>query len=209
MLELVFLGTGGDCVAVNQRKTAGMILRTANTIVHVDPGPGALSELVNHRIDPRKLSAVLTTQDVFERAHDVPALRWAATLNGLEKRQLDALELDDVDVKAIKMQKGMAFVFQVADCSLLYTPVPDVSLPTADIIVMAGKPTKKFVSKLKPKLMILTHFGEDQLKQNPIYLARELSLLGPKVITAEDGLLVSPMDYSAIRKQKSLRFLKK
>jgi len=207
MLELIFLGTGGDCVAINQRKTAGMLVRTKSAIVHVDPGPGALSELANHKIDPRKLSAVLVSQETFERSHDVAALKWAATLNGLEERSFDARSLEDVEVKEFKRGSACAFGLQVADCSLLYTPIADTSVPTADIIVLAGKPTKKFISKLNPKLVILTHFGEDQLKQNPIYLARELSLLGPKVIAAEDGLLVSPMDYSAIREQKSLRFL--
>ncbi|MBW3019454.1 hypothetical protein KY329_04710 [Candidatus Woesearchaeota archaeon] len=210
--ELIFLGTAGDCVSIGRRSGAGLLLKTERTLLHIDPGPGALVDLVRAGHDPRKISAILVSKVSFERSHDVPALKWAATLNNLQSKDIVLLptddwhlkEFNDVKIEKIPLESSAAFLFRLPDTKILYTPELTSALPESDILVLAGKPIKKHIQKLKPTLLILTHFGEDVLKKSPIYLARELSDENTKVISAEDGLSVSPMDYSASSKQKSL-----
>lgn len=202
--ELIFLGTGGNCVSIGNRSGAGMLLRTDRSLIHVDPGPGALLDLVRAGYSTKKLSAVLVSEHSLERSHDLAALKWSATMNGLDRKDLDTREFQDIELKEVDLGRSRAFYFRLPDCTVLYTPKADKSLPAADIIVMAGKPTKAMISRLKPRLMILTHFGEEVEKSSPIYMARELSELGFKVIAAEDGMVVSPMDYSASNEQKAL-----
>jgi len=210
--ELIFLGTAGDCVSIGRRSGAGMLLKTEKSLLHIDPGPGALVDLVRAGYNPRKLSAVLVSKITFERSHDISALKWAATLNNLENKDLiirpddefQVKEFEDIKIERVPLENSAAFLFRLPDAKILYTPELNSSLPECDILVLAGKPIKKHIQKLKPTLLILTHFGEAALTKSPIYLARELSDEHTKVISAEDGLSVSPMDYSASSKQKSL-----
>ncbi len=64
---------------------------------------------------------------------------------------------------------------------------------------------KKIIEQVKPKLAILTHFGEDMLNANPMYEARDIQRsTGIQTIAAFDGFKIDPRSYSAISAQKSL-----
>lgn len=68
----------------------------------------------------------------------------------------------------------------------------------------------KIINKAKPKLAILTHFGNKLMNINPIYEAREIQKqTGVQVIAAEDGMAIDPISYSADLKQKTLNLYKK
>jgi len=68
----------------------------------------------------------------------------------------------------------------------------------------------KIITKVKPKLAILTHFGNKLMNTNPIYEAREIQKqTGVQVIAAEDGMAIDPLSYSADLKQKTLNLYKK
>jgi len=55
----------------------------------------------------------------------------------------------------------------------------------------------KIVSHVRPKLVILTHFGSDMLKADPILEAREVQrITGVQTIAAQDGLIISPSGVS-------------
>lgn len=61
------------------------------------------------------------------------------------------------------------------------------------------------LSKLKPNLVILTHFGSKSLQQDPIEVAREIQRkTGVQIISAKDGLTLNPIDYSSGERQKRL-----
>jgi len=63
----------------------------------------------------------------------------------------------------------------------------------------------KFLSKTKPKLAILTHFGIKMIDADPIYEAREIhKKCGIQVIAAKDGFVVNPVSYASSLKQKKL-----
>ena len=54
----------------------------------------------------------------------------------------------------------------------------------------------KIVSHVRPKLAVLTHFGLEMLKADPIQEAREVQrITGVQTIAAKDGLAISPEGY--------------
>lgn len=64
----------------------------------------------------------------------------------------------------------------------------------------------KIISKIKPQLAVITHFGIKMIEADPIQEARDIQrATGCTVIAAKDGLSISPKSYSAIMKQKSLK----
>ncbi|MDP3733946.1 MAG: hypothetical protein Q8R37_01840, partial [Nanoarchaeota archaeon] len=51
----------------------------------------------------------------------------------------------------------------------------------------------KIIAHVKPKLAILTHFGLEMLKADPLNEAREIQrITGVQTIAASDGLTITP-----------------
>lgn len=67
----------------------------------------------------------------------------------------------------------------------------------------------KILQKVRPKLAVITHFGADMLKANPMYEVREIKKLsGVNCIAAEDGMSIDPVSYNATVTQKTLTMYK-
>lgn len=65
--------------------------------------------------------------------------------------------------------------------------------------------TVKIVAKVKPRLVIITHFGIKMIKEDPIIQAREIQRrTGVQTIAAKDGMVITPGTYSAKSRQKTL-----
>ena len=63
----------------------------------------------------------------------------------------------------------------------------------------------KIIDKVNPKLAVITHFGINMIKANPLYEGRHIqSETGIQVLTAKDGMKISPVSYSAKSPQKRL-----
>jgi ribonuclease BN (tRNA processing enzyme) len=63
----------------------------------------------------------------------------------------------------------------------------------------------KMVAHIKPKLAILTHFGFEMLRGDPLIEARQIQLsTGIQTISAHDGLSISPATYAAKSGQSRL-----
>lgn len=73
-MKLKFLGTGGGryVTAEQKRKTSGMLLKTEETKIHIDPGPGALVEAQEN--NPEETEAVLVTHAHLDHANDTEAI---------------------------------------------------------------------------------------------------------------------------------------
>lgn len=73
-MELKFLGTGGGRYVTGRqiRKTAGILVKTEQTQIHVDPGPGALLEA--NKNEPEKTDAVLVSHSHLDHASDANAV---------------------------------------------------------------------------------------------------------------------------------------
>lgn len=64
---------------------------------------------------------------------------------------------------------------------------------------------EKILTKIKPALVILTHFSAELIDADPLYVARELQNKHEvQVIAARDGMTINPSSYSAQLKQKTL-----
>jgi len=54
----------------------------------------------------------------------------------------------------------------------------------------------QIISKVQPKLTVITHFGLEMLKADPLQEAREIQrITGIQTIAAQDGLVISPESY--------------
>lgn len=75
-MKLKFLGTGGGryVTAEQRRQTAGIVVRTDETQVHVDPGPGAL--VYNHKNleNPEDTEAVLVSHGHPDHSNDAESI---------------------------------------------------------------------------------------------------------------------------------------
>jgi ribonuclease BN (tRNA processing enzyme) len=74
-MELKFLGTGGGryVTGMQRRKTGGILLKTEETQVHIDPGPGALVN-THEMDDPDETEAVLVSHSHLDHANDANAI---------------------------------------------------------------------------------------------------------------------------------------
>ena len=123
----------------------------------------------------------------------------------------------------------LGFKFQTSDFVLSYTGNTDYSdeiinqYENSDIIIMnVNNPGNmhvegqlctndaiKIINKLKPQLVILTHFGMKMLKADPIYEAREIQMKTQvQTVAAKDGFILIPNNFNSKIKQQTLLDLK-
>jgi len=88
-VQLQFIGTGGGRFATiyQTRSTGGFILRDGCT-VHVDPGPGALSNMSRAGIDPARTDAILVSHCHPDHYSDAEVLVEGMTCGGIKNNGL-------------------------------------------------------------------------------------------------------------------------
>lgn len=71
-MKLKFLGTGGGryVTAEQRRKTAGIVVNTGETQIHIDPGPGALVYTHQEIDNPEETEAVLVSHAHPDHSND-------------------------------------------------------------------------------------------------------------------------------------------
>ena len=63
----------------------------------------------------------------------------------------------------------------------------------------------KIIEKVKPRLAVISHFGLDMLKADPLVEAREIQKrTNVQTVAAKDGLVISPESYAARSPQHRL-----
>jgi len=85
--RIVFLGTAGNLSVVSKqaRSSGGFIVQVDETQLHVDPGPGALTNAALSGISVRGHTGILVTHAHLNHSNDLNALIGAMTLNGLDR----------------------------------------------------------------------------------------------------------------------------
>lgn len=88
MTTLTFLGTGGGrfTTLFQERATGGLYLEDEATRLHIDPGPGALTQLHRAGLDPRDTTGVLVTHRHLDHANDANLVIAGMTRGGTEQR---------------------------------------------------------------------------------------------------------------------------
>jgi ribonuclease BN (tRNA processing enzyme) len=84
--RIVFLGTAGNLGVVRKqaRSSGGFVVQVGETQLHVDPGPGALTNAALFGINVREHTAILVSHAHLNHCNDLNALIHAMTLNGLD-----------------------------------------------------------------------------------------------------------------------------
>ncbi len=109
--EIIFLGTGGARIVVFKqiRASGGIWVRLEGTVIHIDPGPGALVHLTSKRLrlDPTHLSAIVLTHKHLDHSADINVMIEAMTEGGFKRRGAvfaprDAYESDPVIFRYVR-----------------------------------------------------------------------------------------------------------
>ncbi len=86
-MELFFIGTGGGRINLLRRlRSTGGFRINGPPNIHVDPGPGALSDGMRHRQDPLKLDAVIVTHHHIDHCNDASLMVEGMSQFGLKKK---------------------------------------------------------------------------------------------------------------------------
>ena len=87
-VKLTFLGTGGGRYATiyQTRSTGGLILETDGKRIHIDPGPGALTNMSRIVMDPARTDAILISHCHPDHYSDAEVLIEGMCKGGVAKR---------------------------------------------------------------------------------------------------------------------------
>lgn len=107
--SITFLGTGGARVLVFKQLLAsgGLWIEQADTVISLDPGPGALVQATRRKLDPTKLEAILLSHRHLDHSGDVNTMIEAMTTGGLNQRGVvlaprDAYDDDPVILRYLR-----------------------------------------------------------------------------------------------------------
>ena len=137
--------------------------------------------------------------------------------------------INDVEIEAIKAKhsepNAIGFKFITPDYTLAYTgdtmySIENVSqYENANVLILNVPYLKKdegrnnlckedainIIKKVNPRLAIITHFGINFLKSDPMYEVRDIQKeTNCQVIAAKDGMIVNPVSYAVEQGQKTL-----
>ena len=105
-----------------------------------------------------------------------------------------------------KYSKDIAKSYRGCDIMILHVPYPD---KIKEGNHLCSKDAVSFIKEVMPRLVIITHFGIDMIKADPLNQARQIQKeSGVKVVLAKDGMSVLPDSYSAESRQKRLSMFK-
>ncbi len=86
-MELFFIGTGGGRINLLRRlRSTGGFRINGSLDIHVDPGPGALTDGMRRRQDPLKLDAVIVTHHHIDHCNDASLMIEGMSHFGLKKK---------------------------------------------------------------------------------------------------------------------------
>ncbi|MAF99220.1 MAG: hypothetical protein CMH61_01275 [Nanoarchaeota archaeon] len=102
-----------------------------------------------------------------------------------------------------KYSKLLAEELAGTDILILSVPIPDNKANNSSLLDKVG--AIRLIQRVQPRLVILTNFGLEMLKADPIMIARDVQrMTGVQTIAAKDGLVLNPYAYSAKSQQYRL-----
>lgn len=210
---------------INPRQTS-VILASHNHINHCNDINCVIDAMTHNGIDRRGI--ILASKSVVEVMPESYPIVTRHHKNLVEKiislEKNHKVGIEHIEIHAIPTEhsdeSAIGFKIFFPKFTLSYssdTKLTDQlieSLMGSDLIILNVKnPTKKespnnlnsddalkIISQVRPKLAILTHFGLDMLKADPLQEAREIQrITGVQTIAAKDGLVISPDGYGTNR----------
>ena len=139
--------------------------------------------------------------------------------------------VNEIEIQTITARhnepNSIGFKFFTPDFTLTYTSDTVYAADIVDqymgsnILIMNVPSTKKsehnlctedaikIIQKVNPRLAIITHFGSDMIKADPLYEVREIQKQTKvQTVAAKEGMIVNPISYSASAGQKTLQGFK-
>ena len=215
---------------INPRETTAVIV-THSHVNHSSDLNAIVSAMSYNGID--KLGVIIANKSVIEgREGDTPVLsefhkgcvERVFTMTegqkiGIENMEIHAIKAlhDDPDTIGLKFftqdfvlgyTSDTAYkkelIEQYKKCDILIMNIVHPSGESSDNN-LSSDDAVKILSKTKPQLAIITHFGKGMIKADSILEARRIQKeSGVQVIAATDGMVISPNYYSAEMKQRTL-----
>ena len=86
--KILFLGTGGGrhTTSTQLRQTGGIVVQIEDSLLWIDPGPGALVYGCKHKIDMQNISHIFISHEHIDHASDINVLIDSMTLGGVRKK---------------------------------------------------------------------------------------------------------------------------
>lgn len=108
MVQITFLGTGGDALVVGKqdRSSGGLILKGPDFQFHIDPGPSALARARDFRINIRETTALFVTSPNIIHSHDMKVIIYAMTYGGIDKHG-SLFAIEDLTQKAKEQEANI------------------------------------------------------------------------------------------------------
>jgi hypothetical protein len=70
---------------------------------------------------------------------------------------------------------------------------------------LAKEDAIRIIKEVKPRLAVITHFGIDFLRADPMYEIRDIKReTESQVVAATDGMIINPVSYAADKGQRTL-----
>lgn len=88
MNNIIFLGTAGDSLIYGKqyRASGGIVIKTNNNQLHIDPGPGTLVRAAQMKINIRETTGILVSNNTVLKSNDINALISGMTYSGLDHK---------------------------------------------------------------------------------------------------------------------------
>lgn len=208
-------------VGINLHYTSAIIVSN-NSVNHCNDLNIAIDAMTHGGIETRGLvlgsKAVLQTTDnstPFLTKHHQTLVEKVVPMEKNHKIGIELVEINALPVNHHNSH-NLAFKFFCPKFTLGYTGDTSYnqelteSLTGSDILILnvpypgeTGKNNNldtasaiKIISQVRPKIAIITHFGLEMLKADPIQEAREIQrITGVQTVAAKDGLLITPESY--------------
>ncbi len=259
-------GTGPAVVGKGIRSSGGIILKSGDNQLHIDPGVGAMTKAAEYGVNIREHTALLISHAHLHHTNDANAIIDTMSYSGLDKKGVlianktvingtdnyepsisqyhksllerfivvdrdQRIGINDIEIHAITARhsdpNSLGFKVFTPDFTLTYS---GDTVYSADIVeqykgshililnVPSMKKTEsnlciadavKIIDKVKPRLAVLTHFGYDMIKADPLYEIRDVQKQTQvQTLAAKDGMVLNPGSYSASSGQKTLQGFK-
>lgn len=226
-------------LGVNLRGNTAVLV-SHNHINHANDVNAVISAMTYDGLDRAGvLICAESVVDGYEKKnHSVPGFLMPKSKDSVERviklKSTQKVGIEDIEIHALKTNHldphCIGFKFFTSDFVLSYSsdtayaPYIANEYKGSDIIILnvvhpAGEKSSinlstddaiKIISKVKPKMAVMTHFGNKMLEHDPIYEIRKIQKeTGTQVIAAKDGLSIDPISYSAQMKQRTLNLYSK
>ena len=136
---------------------------------------------------------------------------------GLNEIEIDAFDNNHKHYLGLKLKFSEFVIGYSGDAN--YSPSLADNLKGSNVLILnmeyaEKKPSEngldikdatRLITKVRPRLAILTGFGSELIKSDPLYIARDIQRdTDTQVIAAKDGMVIDPLSYSIVSGQRTL-----